>query len=351
MKSKAREMNSEDHTKDNGREDEAVGRLLQLAGEPQAVPEAVMARSRERVRGHWQKTVVTRRQTRIRAWSGAAFGMAASLAAALFLVNWLQVAAVPDLARVARISGQLSVHGKDSSSSIMGESGMTVSAGAVLNTGIQDRAALAWHNGHSIRLDHNTQLEVVNANLLSLRRGAIYIDSGATATHPNPITIQTPFGTARDIGTQFVVGSDDRGMTVRVRDGLVAVASDQIAIDPGFGTVARGYQLRLALDQDARQEKIETHGEDWDWTFEIAEDFELEGKSTADFLEWVCRENGWTLEYANLRVRQNAEKAVFHGSIEGLSAEDALVAVLGTLRLDFELSEGTLEIDERDQAD
>jgi ferric-dicitrate binding protein FerR (iron transport regulator) len=228
---------------------------------------------------------------------------------------------------------------------------MMLGAGTVVKTGGSDRAALSWHNGHSIRLDRNTQLELVDNDSLFLKQGAIYIDSGTTAAHPRPITVSTSYGSARDIGTQFVVGSDSQGMTVRVRDGLVVVASDQIEIESGAATVGRGFQLRLALESGAQQEKIETHGESWDWTFETAEAFDLDGKSTAEFLEWLSHEQGWKLEYANLRIRQNAEKAVVHGSIEGLSAQEALAAVLHTLKLDYELDDGTLEIVDQENSD
>jgi hypothetical protein len=115
-------MSSEDQITVNGHQEDPVGRLLKLAGEPKAVPAERMERSREMVRAHWQKTSEKRKQPRVRAWSAGAMAMAASLAAAVFLLNWFQTPETFELARIARVSGQLSLHEGGIASSIMGSS-------------------------------------------------------------------------------------------------------------------------------------------------------------------------------------------------------------------------------------
>ena len=60
----------------------------------------------------------------------------------------------------------------------------------------------------------------------------------------------------------------------------------------------------------------------------MAAPFALEGATVPAFLNWVSREQGWRWEYASPAARRLAERAVLHGSIDGLTPEDALLAVL-----------------------
>jgi hypothetical protein len=61
--------------------------------------------------------------------------------------------------------------------------------------------------------------------------------------------------------------------------------------------------------------------------------FVLEGATVSAFLEWVSREQGWRWEYADSAARRIAERAVLHGTIDGLSPEEAVRAVLPALAL------------------
>ena len=45
-------------------------------------------------------------------------------------------------------------------------------------------------------------------------------------------------------------------------------------------------------------------------------------------VQWVSREQGWQWAYADEQTKRLAERAVLHGSMEGLSPEEALAAAL-----------------------
>jgi hypothetical protein len=51
------------------------------------------------------------------------------------------------------------------------------------------------------------------------------------------------------------------------------------------------------------------------------------------FLHWITREHGWSLEFADSSLRARLDRIVLHGSIVGLTADEALAAVLPTCGL------------------
>ena len=101
----------------------------------------------------------------------------------------------------------------------MSGSTVTTSAGTL---------AMTLTSGVHLRLDASSTARVDSATDVALERGAVYVDSaGAHPTQPgaSPISIHTPAGLVRDIGTQFEVRLDRPapGIRIRVRDGQVRV--------------------------------------------------------------------------------------------------------------------------------
>ena len=70
----------------------------------------------------------------------------------------------------------------------------------------------------------------------------------------------------------------------------------------------------------------------------------LEGRSLRDFLLWIAGENGWQLRYADAAVEEKASTTILHGSIQGLTPEEALSAVLPTSGVAHRLENGVLLI-------
>ena len=68
----------------------------------------------------------------------------------------------------------------------------------------------------------------------------------------------------------------------------------------------------------------------WQWATSIAPVFEIERQPLSQFLDWVARETGKHLEYADDEVRARAEQLILRGSVRDLAPEQALAAVLAT---------------------
>lgn len=82
---------------------------------------------------------------------------------------------------------------------------------------------------------------------------------------------------------------------------------------------------------------IPTSGPDWQWVTDLAEPFQLEGARVPAFLHWVSREQGWRWQPEDPRMLDRLEQIVLHGSIDALTPEEALSAVLPTCGLTFRL--------------
>ena len=110
---------------------------------------------------------------------------------------------------------------------------------------------------------------------------------------------------------------------------LVGAAGEQLDID-AFGNVARSI---IAAD-----------GEYWRWAEVLAPAPDIEGRPASVLLDWVARETGKSLHYADLVVKQRAASVRLHGNIRHLAPLDALDVMLATTDLDYVLSEGRIEI-------
>ena len=109
----------------------------------------------------------------------------------------------------------------DEATTQVAQLGALLSQGQVLRTGARGFAGLRLADQYSIRLDEGTSVRFESSHVLVLSQGALYVDSGGSPNGATPLEIRTPFGTARNQGTQFEVRLQDAGLRVRVREGVV----------------------------------------------------------------------------------------------------------------------------------
>ena len=76
----------------------------------------------------------------------------------------------------------------------------------------------------------------------------------------------------------------------------------------------------------------------------LAPEFEIEGQPLAGFLDWVARETGRHIQFADTGVRDTALRTRLHGSIRGLAPLEALGRVLSTTSLRFEVHDDIIRI-------
>ena len=141
----------------------------------------------------------------------------------------------------------------------------------------------------------------------------------------------TPLGVVRDVGTQFEVRLQDGEVRVRVREGTIAFEN---TTDRWVSHA--GEALTLASGREPERRAIATYGSEWNWLDDLAPPFTLEGSTLGGFLQWISRHHGLRWQYRRSGQRDRVERITLHGSIEGLTAEEALAGVLPTCGLTFQ---------------
>lgn len=323
----------EDPVRRNDEDD--VARLLRLAGKRDSVPAERAARVKAAARDAWRGELVGRARRR-RARLAAGLGAAAVL---LLAIGWLLL---PRTAPVPAPAAAIAVEALEGSAwsgpRALGV-GERVRPGSEVSTSADGRLSFRLPSGHAVRLDASTKLRVFGEDLLALEAGAIYVETAFDHTDGTPVRVRTPLGTIEEIGTQFEVRLAGETLQVRLREGAVIMHGGA-----GQHEVRAGSELTVNPDGSATRRTIATHGAQWDWLAAVTPMPDLEGRSARAFLDWVARERGWTLAFADEAVARSAGETVLGGSAENLMLADALDAVLPTCRLSYRVDNGVLVV-------
>ena len=331
-------------------EADQIGSLLRLAGPREAVPEERMHRVKAAVYAEWRQQPRARSPRVTIAWSMAALAAAALILLGVRLVfraDGTAPIARPELATIEALTGVVHLlappepagGGGDQPSGLSSfRIGDRVRAGDAVDTTGGGLAGLRLADGASVRVDRGTRVRLVSDTILILISGAVYVDSG-NEPGARALEVRTPWGIARDIGTRFEVRINGSALRVRVRDGLVRLSQDRQSHD-----AKPGEELTLNANGSVVRRSVPVFGAEWAWAFALARPFDLEGRSLRDFLDWITSENGWRLRFADSAVEQKSLTTILHGSILGLTANEALSAVLSTSGVEHSLEDGVLLI-------
>jgi FecR-like protein len=303
--------------------DNQIARLLKLAGRRPAPSADARLRAREAAQAEWRQVLKVRgRQRLLKAIVAAAIvGVVGGIA-----WMWAHRDAPVDRSEVAtlqKVIGAVRVlEGSLGAPAAMASTNGRIRAGDRLETGERGGAALRFFGGPSIRLNAGTSVTVESSSRLHLHTGAIYVDSDPQRG-PTSLVVVTAFGDVRHLGTQFELAQTVGGLDVRVREG-------EVSIETGNGRLiaAAGEALLVRADRPVERRRVATSGPAWAWIGTMAAAFTLDGSTVPAFLQWVSREEGLRWEYADAAARRVGDRAVLHGSIEGLTPAEALLAVL-----------------------
>ena len=298
-----------------------IARLLRLAGRRPSPGADDLLRAREAARTEWRQTIKVRARLRLLKAMVAAAVLAVAAGAAWM---WPHRAAPVDRSEIAalqKVIGTARVSEGAGPPAVISTNGR-IRAGDRLETDERAGAALQLFGGPSIRLHAGTAVRFESAGRLHLDRGTVYVDSDPERAG-HSVVVVTEFGNIRHVGTQFEVARNVASLDVRVREG-------EVSIESGNGSLpaVAGEALLVRADRRVERRRIATSGAGWAWIGTMAAPFALEGSSVPAFLHWVSREEGLRWEYGDAAARRVAERAVLHGSIEGLTPAETLLVVL-----------------------
>ncbi len=303
-----------------------VARLLRAAGPRPAVAGERSARVRAAVHEHWRYSVAARRRTRRFAFA-AAVPLAAAMVWAVLVATgvWETMRVTPPstaIATMERSEGPVAWPGRTPPAA-----GAPLQPGTSVETGASGRVALRLRNGASVRLDAGTRARLLPEALVRLDRGGVYVDTGGDGANRS-VTVRTPLGTVRDIGTQFQVRASADEVRLSVRRGAAVLEHRGASHDAPSGTA-----LTLGGDGLVTRRAVTSSDPEWDWVQDAAPPFSIEGRVLENYLDWIESETGLRIGYADPSILVDATTVVLHGSVEGLRPDETLDAVLPTCGL------------------
>lgn len=325
---------------DNPRDE--VKELLAQAGPPPPIPAEDLASIRAAARAEWNglRTDQPAATTNYRPLLALAASLLIAVALAWLWTTWRAPTVHQVVATVELVRGDSILATPASGAPQSPIAGDEITSGASLETST-GRVAIRLTGGHSIRFDAGTEASVVSATRVELRRGAVYVDSGPGSG--SNVEIATPFGLVTEIGTQFEVrlGSDNgETVWVRVREGSVSLAHDGESY-----SAAIGQQLTVDSRGEVFRSNVPVRGPVWAWAIDTAPGIDMEGRPLPTYLEWLARETGWEIQYADANLEKAVAGITLHASTRGHTPEESLDAVMpATGGLTYELRDNTLVI-------
>ena len=326
-------------------DDEQIVELLSNAASRTPAPAEARQRAFENIHAQWSRQSQQKKTKR----RFANFGIAATMFLAL-AITWAvyqdsAIAPPTEVGYVARTAGT-KAHVLPANSTWWKKTSLTstVTTQQHLRTGSNSRVAINWASGGSLRMDENTEVEILSADNVRLLAGTVYFDSGKTDPNinaPHPLTIETPRGPVTHVGTQFLVAVDIDEVSVSVREGSVRFNNPRTT-----ALVDAGEQLSINRSGNARTQLISSYGHEWAWVSEISPGFDSDTQSATDVIEWVSRETGYAVRFADEQSQQMLEQQVIKG-IRDLSPIQTLDALGHATDLTARVADGAILIERK----
>ena len=312
-----------------------IEELISTFGKREAPDELMMKKAQANVKAHWHASVHKQKTRRTRL---SLMRMAASfvaLAAVLLLVkgNFLHSNPV-NIGEVLFAQGAVSVSTNQLDWQPLGTQ-TTLQTGQWIKTTDASFVNFALSDQSQIRLNANTVLHLDSINQINLLKGEIYHD--ADTKKSNPLLIKTQFGMVEHIGTRYAVSVDDKELVIKVRNGLVKLASDAVET-----ILSKGELLEINQQGQFQKTQITAYDGQWDWTKKALKPFVLNHKNLADFVTNYAHENGLEINWN--RQEHKARQVKLVGDFAQLSDKQLLKTVFLSTKFDFQINQGILTI-------
>jgi hypothetical protein len=286
---------------------DAVEALLKNAAPRPTPPADIEQEIRAAVHSEW--ATAGRRRRRWRAVRNLAVA-ATVVVAAIFTITQMQQVAAPaiEVARLDKSQGAVQVQ-TGNTQSANNQNALTILTGHILQTGKKSAAGLEWVAGGSLRVDAQSRIEFVAPNEIYLHRGRVYFDSFGAAAGSRLI-IRSQHGVVSHVGTQFMTASNDVQLVITVREGEVFVEGRNHS-----RKISQGQRAKLSGSSRATITNTNGIGPDWDWIEPVAPNISVDGRSAFEFLHWVSRQTGYTIEFASETAEQLARDTLLKGTV------------------------------------
>ncbi len=319
-------------------EPDDIARLIAAAGRRPAPDGAVRESVRAAVEQEWLQATGRRRARRAFRWAAAAAIVATAVG-----LGWLGLRDGTSEAPApvgTLVAARGAVHLTSASDRGPIVAGSRLQAGTSVGTGASGYLLLTVAS-LDLRVGPGTVLDLDRPGHVQLTHGRIYVDSGPEGDAHEPLVVDTPFGRVSHLGTQFQVVVRSSSMWVGVRSGRVSVRERSGRHE----TLERGQAAAVERGGAMERMAVAPYGRSWAWVNTLTPDFPIDGRPLSEFLAWYVRETGRKLELQGPATQAAIDQTRLSGSIAGLTPTEALVAVMATTRLQYDMnSPGELRI-------
>ena len=328
-----------DLTNSSGGDEGVAERVLREGLRTPALSPEAMQRIRAATQTEWRANVQAPTHARTRRLSLAAAASVLMLAAAIgwnvFMTTTGDTGAL--LGEVALFEAPGLVESGYLRRDVAMNPGASLRAGQSFD--VRGDSLITLAGGGNLRLARASSIQVLASNAVKLERGEIYVDIPPGSRGSDRFMVVTPAGEFRHVGTQFAVAIVNGMTRLRVREGSV-----QWNATDGESTVNAGTELTIDQNRTVTRRPIPTAGRDWAWAESMAPDIDIDNRPLQEFLVWFSRETGRKLVLADDEVRKQTATIRMHGDVRGLTAMEALSAVMAATTLRFELPEGAIRV-------
>src|SRR5271165_3212093 len=203
----------------------------------------------------------------------------------------------------------------------------------------QGPALVSLAGGGNLRIAAGTAIEMSSLTRLTLQRGLIYVDTPTATAGGGELQLLTSAGLIEHLGTAYEVLSDGSTVRIRVREGKIRLVDAANPVIAGQGT-----ELTAGSQGSVSTRRFDPSSADWDWVASLAPEFNTDGQSLFDFLQWASRELGRQLQFADPRAEEIARRTILHGSIRVDGVRESLSTVLQTTTLTYEIQAGAVRV-------
>ena len=326
---------------------DVIARMLRAAGRRAGPPPGSHERIFAAAQQAWLQRLQARRRQRWTRGLAAAASVAALAITGLFVArSGLQSSeSAAPIARLERAIGVLEARiGPRKDWAPLVDEAWLLAPGSSLRTGRGSRAGLLLAGGASLRLAESTEIEIAARDVILLRQGRLYVDSGTQAgTAQQRLTVETAAGSIADVGTQFEVSYAGEQLRVRIREGRVIVSRDAQQIEGSAGE-----QLLAQRGAQFERTSLNRLDPEWSWIESVAPTPQADGRPMSVLLDWVARETGRPIRFESDALAARAARTILHGNIRHLAPLEALGVTLATVDLDYTvLQDGSILIRSR----
>jgi len=212
---------------------------------------------------------------------------------------------------------------------------VNIESGKWLKTGKNSYASLNLSDGGQLRVNQDTQIEIVDLSEVRLLSGGVYHDADNSFAL-KPLKIKTTFGDIQHIGTRYLVNIDNDGLHVAVRNGLIEINNNHVTRQ-----LSEGKQLNIS-ESGQEETSVSPHDKIWSWTTIAGNSFSTKGKSLYDFVVWYAHENGYKINWNNQQF--NTKKVMLSGKLTNLSQVQQIKTVFLSTKYNYEINQGILAI-------